>query len=133
MQAAIGLSVAAPRDTNHARKARNAEKKRQRNRAIMERHLKGMSTAAIARAVGHAYNTICKVITEYAHKLSELFTAHELWDIYLSRLVQSSTSHIRGKNTISKDEARNIILLDQEVPAMVSTKNIWLKFNKLNE
>lgn len=55
MQAAIGLSVAAPRDTNRARKARNAEKKRQRNRAITEGHLRGMSTAAIARAVGHAY------------------------------------------------------------------------------
>ena len=120
MQAAIGLSVAAPRDTNRARKARNAEKKRQRNRAIMEGHLRGMSTAAIARAVGHAYNTICKVITEYAHKLSELFTAHELWDIYLSRLVRSSTSHIRGKNTISKDEARNIILLEQEVPVQTA-------------
>lgn len=87
----------------------------------MEGHLNGMSIAEIARAVGHAYNTICKVITEYAHKLSELFTAKELWDIYLSQTVRSATSHILRKiNTISKNEARNIILLEQEDPVQTA-------------
>lgn len=82
----IGLKQNPNRDSNRARNARNAEKKRNRDRAIMRLHLSGFSPSSIAEKVGHAYNTIRKVIETYKDSLSQLFTYKELRYIFRQRI-----------------------------------------------
>ena len=82
----IGLKQNPNRDSNRARNARNAEKKRNRDRAIMRLHLSGFSSSSIAEKVGHAYNTIRKVVETYKDSLSQLFTFKELRYIFRQRI-----------------------------------------------
>lgn len=84
-QAAIGL-VPSKRDSNRARAARAAAKKRNRNRAIMRLFLLGKSISCIANKVGNAYNTVRKVIMDYKDSLSLLFSVRELRHITKQRI-----------------------------------------------
>lgn len=78
-QQEIGLLISQQRrDSNRARKARNAKKKYCRDRKIMRLHLLGMSVSAIAERVGHAYNTVKKVVEHYQNCATSLFTPYEL-------------------------------------------------------
>ena len=82
----IGLKQNPNRDSNRARNARNAEKKRNRDRTIMRLHLSGFSPSSIAEKVGHAYNTIRKVVETYKDSFSQLFTFKELRYIFRQRI-----------------------------------------------
>lgn len=84
-QQAIGLYTSTHRDSNSARRARNTKKRAVRDRNIMRLYMVGLSTTAIAAKVGHAYNTIRKVIQCYADRLSDLFSAAELQRIIRQR------------------------------------------------
>lgn len=78
-QESIGLHTGTgKRDSNRARNARVAAKRQKRDRAIMRLHLLGLAPAAIAKKVGHAYNTVRSVICKYKDNLSDIFSAHEL-------------------------------------------------------
>lgn len=86
-QDAIGLKATdTKRDTNRARKARTAIKKRNRDHEIMKLHLLGFSISDIATKVGHAYNTVRKVIKTHESNLSRLFTDKELHHIFQQRI-----------------------------------------------
>ena len=78
-QQVIGLfPTAGKRDTNRARDARVAARKAQRDKKIMRQHLLGLTVSAIARKVGHAYNTVRSVIAKYSNNLTALFSAREI-------------------------------------------------------
>lgn len=78
-QESIGLYTGmGKRDSNRARNARVAAKRQKRDRAIMRLHLLGLAPSAIAKKVGHAYNTVRSVICKYKDNLSDIFSGHEL-------------------------------------------------------
>ena len=78
-QESIGLHTGTgKRDSNRARNARVAAKRQKRDRAIMRLHLLGLAPTAIAKKVGHAYNTVRSVICKYKDNLWDIFSAHEL-------------------------------------------------------
>lgn len=107
-QIAIGLKAKdTKRDTNRARKARTAARKRIRNRSIMRLHLLGFSISAIATKVGHAYNTARKVIENYKDNLSQLFTFKELHHIFQQR-IRAAVAALRASFQKMK---RNILCL----------------------
>lgn len=86
-QRAIGLtSTSQRRDSNRARKARTASKKRHRNRSIMRYYLLGLSISAIAKHVHHAYNTVKRVVAQYKDYVSTLFSKKELRQIMHQRI-----------------------------------------------
>lgn len=110
-QAAIGLMVP-KRDSNRARAARAAAKKRNRNRAIMRLFLLGKSISCIANKVGNAYNTVRKVIMDYKGALSLLFSASELCHIFKQR-IRTAVAALRAGFQKSK---RNILCLYAACP-----------------
>lgn len=78
-QQAIGLtSTSRRRDSNRARKARTAAKRRHRNRSIMRYYLLGLPILAIKKRVHHAYNTVKHVVAQYKDHTSTLFSTKEL-------------------------------------------------------
>lgn len=86
-QRAIGLtSTSLRRDSNRARKARTASKKRHRNRSIMRYYLLGLSISDIAKQVHHAYNTVKRVVTQYKDHVSIIFSVKELQHIMRQRV-----------------------------------------------
>ncbi len=86
-QRAIGLtSTSQRRDSNRARKARTATKRRHRNRSIMRYYLLGLSISAIAKQVHHAYNTVKRVVAQYKDHVSTLFSENELRHIMRQRV-----------------------------------------------
>lgn len=105
-QDAIGLKAKdTKRDTNRARKERTAARKRIRNRVIMRLHLLGFPISAIAEKVGHAYNTVRKVVEDYKNNLSQLFTHEELCHIFQQR-IRAAVAALRG---IFQKTKRNIL------------------------
>lgn len=90
-QATIGL-VPSKRDSNRARAARTAARKRNRDRTIMRFHILGFSVTAIAAKVHHAYNTVRKTIETYKGALSRLFSARELHRIFKKRIRAAVTA-----------------------------------------
>ena len=109
-QQAIVLYSSVLRDANKARKVRNAHKKVNRDRKIMRLHLQGMSTTAIASKVGHAYNTVRKVIQSYATWLPALFSPEELHRIYKQRIKLVVARILRNK-TVFQKTTRHILCL----------------------
>ena len=107
-QDAIGLKAKdTKRDTNRARKERTAARKRIRNRVIMRLHLLGFPISSIAEKVGHAYNTVRKVVEDYKNNLSQLFTHEELCHIFQQR-IRAAVAALRASFQKMK---RNILYL----------------------
>ena len=107
-QNAIGLKAKnIERDTNRARKSRTAARKRIRNRVIMRLHLLGFPISSIVEKVGHAYNTVRKVVEDYKNNLSQLFTSGELRHIFQQR-IRAAVAALRASFQKMK---RNILCL----------------------
>jgi hypothetical protein len=104
------------RDTNKARNDRVAARRRNRNRAIMHLHLLGLSPSAIAKQVGNAYNTVRKVITQYAGNLTELFSQFELMRIAKEKVQALVDSiHVKQPNVaFFKNRSANYAYTDAE-------------------
>ena len=82
----IGLTPSKMRDSNRARRERNASRKRNRDRKIMRLHMLGYSASAIAEATRHARNTVCKVVESYRLCLSAIFSLNEIRNIRKQRI-----------------------------------------------
>lgn len=109
-QRAIGLtSTSQRRDSNRARKARTATKRRHRNHSIMRYYLLGMSISEIAKQVHHAYNTVKRVVAQHKDHVSTLFCRKELQHIMCQRVRALILALHKSKVRYNPPISRNFI------------------------